>query len=197
MFWHVARVVGLVLVGMTVFPAGSAAQGLGVGPRMSFVRGDLPSDADSARFFGGIVRLGLSKRLALEGALDFKTTEAADGLSRIKERPLQASMLLFPVRSTLAPYVLLGYGWYSRTVETFDAAGAEAESLSDRRTGAHIGLGAELALGRHAAITLDYRYRFVSFGGPADGESPVSLPIIGSRLSHRGSMWASGMVLYF
>jgi len=197
MFWHVARVVAFVLVGMTVFPAGTAAQGFGVGPRVSFVRGDLPSDADSARFFGGILRLGLSKRLVLEGALDFKTTEAADGLSRIKERPLQASMLLFPVRATVSPYVLLGYGWYSRTVETLDPAGAEAESLSSRRTGAHIGGGAELMLGRHAAITLDYRYRFVSFGSPVEDESPIDLPIIGSRLSHRGSMWASGLVLYF
>jgi opacity protein-like surface antigen len=197
MVWHVARVVGFVLVGMAVFPALSAAQGIGVGPRMSFVRGDQPADDDSTRFFGGILRLGLSRRLALEGALDFKTTESADGLSRIKERPLQASMLLFPVRSTLAPYILLGYGWYSRTVESLDSTGAEAEDLSSRRTGAHIGAGAELMLGRHAAITLDYRYRFVSFGSPVDGESAVNLPIIGSRLSHRGSMWASGLVLYF
>jgi hypothetical protein len=197
MLWHVVRVVTLALVGMTISPPAVAAQGFGVGPRVSFVRGDLPTDADSARFFGGILRLGVSKHLVLEGALDFKTTEAADGLSRIKERPLQASMLLFPVRSTLAPYVMVGYGWYSRIVETLDTTGAEAESLSDRRTGAHIGAGAELMFGRHAAITVDYRYRFVSFGSPADDESPVDLPIIGSRLSHRGSMWASAFVLYF
>jgi hypothetical protein len=197
MVWPVVRVVVFVLVGMTVLPAGSAAQGIGVGPRMSFVRGDQPGDDDSTRFFGGILRVGLSKRLALEGALDFNTTEAADGLSRIKERPLQASMLLFPVRSTLAPYILLGYGWYSRTVETLDPTGEEAEDLSSKRTGMHIGAGAELMLGRHAAITLDYRYRFVSFGSPVDGETPVDLPIIGGRLSHRGSMWASGLVLYF
>jgi hypothetical protein len=105
------------------------------------------------------------------------------------------------VRSTLSPYVLAGYGSYTRTVETFlgDQLGNPVSSTSERRTGAHIGVGAELFLGRRAAFIADYRYRFVRFGVAEDGagESQVNLPGLGDRLAHRGSMWTAGIAFYF
>ncbi len=197
MFSHRTRVALLLLAAVTLVPAVVAAQGIGIGPRLSFVRGDVPSEASSTRFFGGIVRMRSSKRVVLEAAADYRTERSEDGLSRVKERPLQGSLLLFPSRSTLAPYVLVGYGLYSRTTETLDLTGVPATTVSERKTGAHIGFGAELFLGRHAAFVLDYRYRFVRFGSPEDDETSVNLPGLGSRLSHRGSMWTSGMAFYF
>lgn len=182
-------------------PAAAAAQGFGIGPRLSFVRGDVPTGQPSTRFWGGIMRIPLSRRVALEGSLDYRTETSDNGLTRVKERPLQASVLLFPVRSTVSPYILGGYGVYNRTIEVLDdnALLLPVITESERRSGLHIGFGMELGFGRHAAFVLDYRYRFVRFG-EADiesGESPVNLPLIKDRLSHQGSMWTSGVAFYF
>lgn len=194
---HVAcPVFGLLLVVLAV-PAPAIAQGLGLGPRLSFVRGDVPSRTESTRFLGGILRMSSSKRVVLEAAADFRTERSEDGFSRVRERPIQGSMLVFPVRSTFSPYILAGYGLYSRTVETLDVTGEVAEAVSERKTGAHVGFGAELFLGRRVAFVVDYRYRFVRFGAPQDDETPVNVPGLKSRLSHRGSMWTSGLAFYF
>jgi opacity protein-like surface antigen len=195
-----SRLIGVVILALAavaIVPAGAAAQAIGLGPRLSFVRGDVPSAAGSTRFFGGILRMQSSKRVVLEAAVDYRTERSEDGLSRVKERPLQGSLLLFPARSTFAPYVLAGYGLYSRTTETLDLTGVPTAAVSERKTGAHLGFGAELFLGRHAAFVLDYRYRFVRFGSPEGAETPVNLPGLGSRLSHQGSMWTSGVAFYF
>jgi hypothetical protein len=191
---HIAVLTG---AAMLAVPAGAAAQAIGLGPRLSFVRGDVPSASGSTRFFGGILRMRSSRRVVLEGAVDFRTERSEDGLSRVKERPIQGSLLLFPVRSTFSPYLPAGYGLYSRTTETLDLTGASTATVSERKTGTHVGFGAELFVGRHAAFVLDYRYRFVRFGQPEDDETPVNLPGLGSRLSHRGSMWTSGVAFYF
>jgi len=190
----------LVLATAVAAPALASAQSFGAGPRLSFVRSDSGS-VDRTRFVGGIARLGLSKRLALEGAADFRSERSDDGLTRVRERPLQGSIVLFPVRARFAPYVLAGYGVYTRTVETFlgDQPGSPVSTTSERRTGAHVGVGAELSIGRHAAFLVDYRYRFVRFGAADEGqgEGQVNLPGLGDRLAHQGSMWTSGIAFYF
>lgn len=199
MLCHPARAVVLVLALLVAVPAGAAAQGFGLGPRLSLVRGDYPSETPSTRFLGGIVRIRSSKRVVIELAADYRTELAGGGLTRVKERPLQGSMLLFPMRARLAPYVLAGYGLYVRTIEILPAEGQLPlePPVIERRTGAHMGFGAELFLSRHAAFVLDYRYRFVRFGAAAPGEEPVNFPGLGSHLSHRGSMWTSGLAFYF
>lgn len=194
---HMAlRAFGLLLAAL-MLPAPAAAQGLGLGPRLSFVRGDVPSQTASTRFLGGILRMSSSRRVVFEVAADFRTERSEDGTSRIRERPIQGSMLLFPARSTFSPYILAGYGLYSRTAETLDLAGDVAEAITERKTGAHVGFGAELFLSRRAALVVDYRYRFVRFGAAQDDETPVNVPGLRSRLSHRGSMWTSGLAFYF
>src|SRR5690606_39857774 len=108
-------------------------------------------------------------------------------------------VVMFPVRSTLAPYVVAGYGVYNRTVEVIDETAllVPAVAVSERETGLHLGFGAELRLGRRAAFIVDYRYRFVRFGAAEGDEEPVNLPLLKDRLSHRGSMWTSGIAFYF
>jgi hypothetical protein len=191
------RIAFLILTAVLALPPAAAAQGVGLGGRMSFVRGDVPSATGSTRFFGGILRMRSSKRVVLEAAIDYRSERAEDGLTLVKERPLQGSVLFFPARAPFSPYLLVGYGSYSRTTETLDLTGVPAASVSERKTGAHMGFGAELFLGRHAAFVVDYRYRFVRFGRPEGDETSVNLPGLGSRLSHRGSMWTSGMAFYF
>ena len=181
-----------------LIPTASSAQSFGLGPRVSFVRGDVASDVPSTRLLGGMIRMSSSRRVVVELAMDFRTEESEDGTSRLRERPLQGSILLFPVRSTFAPYLLGGLGLYTQTTDSLDEAGAVISSDSTRETGAHFGFGAELFFGRHAAVFADYRYRFVRFGSPEEGADEIDVPGLDSlNISHRGSMWTTGLVLYF
>jgi hypothetical protein len=195
----------LVLAALAAAPPMASAQGFALGPRMSFVRGDVPSGTPSTRFLGGTVRVGSSKHVAFELALDYRSETSEDGLSRLRERPFQGSMLVFPVRSTVAPYLLAGYGIYQQTYDTLDPAnGLALSSTVSRKSGAHIGFGAEVLIIRHAAFYIDYRLRFVRFGSPEGDEDPVDIPgqsvipgLKNVQLSHQGSMITSGVAFYF
>ena len=180
------------------------AQGLGIGGRFSFVTGDVKADTAAVRFTGGQIRAWLSGRTALELSLDRHTQTSDDLTERVRDSPLQVSLLLFPVRSTISPYVLGGVGWYTHRVEDM-VDQKVVDSTSTRRRGTHAGFGAELRAGRHAALHADYRYTFLHFGSddpvpeaasPADGPTESSSI---SRLlpSHEGSMWTAGLTIYF
>ncbi len=194
----IARVSFLALAVLLFWAGEGQAQGFGIGPRMSLIRGDAPSGTPSVRFFGGTIRMQTSRRVVLEVAADYKTAIMADGTIRQRERPLQGSLLLFLARKTFAPYLLGGYGLYTRTIETMDSTGNVVSSFSDKETGAHMGIGAELFISRHAALFADYRYRFVRFGEPDADSEAIDLPFVDQvKLSHRGTMWTSGVAFYF
>jgi hypothetical protein len=175
-------------------PAPSAAQGqaLGIGGRFSLVRPDAALDTLVNRYAGGQIRARLSPRAAVEVALDRRRSTNDALTERVTEYPIQASLLLYPVRSTLSPYLLGGMGWYTQRIQTL-AGDAVQASETTRRTGYHAGIGGELRLGAHAAAHADYRYTFIRLGqseeagGLADRLKP----------SHEGSMWTAGLTVYF
>lgn len=194
-----------VLLGVLALPARAEAQSIGFGPRFAFVRGDVKADS-STRYSGGLLRLGTSPRTAIELSLDYRSHLNEDLTTRIKEYPIQGSLLLYPVRSTVSPYILGGIGWYKQNVAKVD--GEEiVESVATRRTGYHAGVGGEIWFGRHATLHVDYRYTFIRFGKPGEeaaATQPGAIPIPGLgglqdslKLSHEGSMWTSGVTLYF
>jgi len=189
MIWRIAC---LALVFIAVAVPGHAQ--LGIGARMSMVRGDVEAETSTERFTGGHIRALLSPRTGIEIALDRRTETNVAGTERIREYPLQASLLLFPVRSVLAPYLLGGGGWYTHRIDTL-ADDRTISSETSRSFGWHGGFGAELRMGRHVALHADYRYTNLRFDdeGEADEDSGLSriLP------SHRGSMWTAGLTLYF
>jgi hypothetical protein len=182
---------------LAALPGPAQAQGFGLGPRLSFVRGDYASATPSRDFLGGVIRMRSSRHVAFEVALDYRTQRSTDGLTRLRERPLQLSLILTPVRGRISPYLLGGFGFYSETVDTLSAAGLVVGSTSDRRTGIHLGAGAEITLSRGATFFADYRFRFVKFGSEAI-DQPITIPGLGGvKLSHQGSLWTSGIALYF
>jgi len=182
---------------LLVVPHGAHAQGFGLGPRLSFVRGDYASATPSRDFFGGVIRMRSSRHVTFEASLDYRTQRSTDGLTRLRERPVQLSLLITPVRARVAPYLLGGFGIYSETVDTLSAEGLVVSSTADRRTGIHLGAGVEISLSRSATLFADYRFRFVKFGSEATDE-PIKVPGLGSvKLSHQGSMWTSGIAFYF
>jgi hypothetical protein len=187
--------------------APSAAQStFGLGARMSMVRGDVQADptASAQRFTGGQIRARLSPKTSVEVSIDRRTQESLDLTQRVRDYPLQGSLLLFPIHSTFSPYVLGGVGWYTHVVDTM-ATGKVLVSDSSRKMGYHGGFGAEVKMGRHAGVHADYRYTMVHF---ADGIGAAASPATGTgtgttglasrfRPSYDGSMWTGGVTFYF
>jgi opacity protein-like surface antigen len=195
-----------VLVSVPALPC--QAQDIGIGGRFSMVRGDVATDTGAERFTGGQIRAWLSKRTAVEVSLDRRAQTNETLTQRVRDYPLQASVLLAPVRSTFSPYVLGGLGWYTHRVEQ-TADNKVLDSTTTRRVGSHAGFGAEMRLGRRAAVHADYRYTFLRFGAAdpvtsdtiagAVAKSHVSGSSSGARFlpSYEGSMWTTGLTIYF
>lgn len=194
-----------------VWAAPSYAQGtFGIGARMSMVRGDVNADpaATAQRFTGGQIRARISAKTSVEVSLDRRSQDSLDLTSRVRDYPLQGSLLLFPVHSRLAPYVLGGIGWYTHVVDAM-AAGKVVDTASTRKMGYHGGFGAEMKVGKHAGVHADYRYTFVHFGdatatpaltgaGAATGTTAVTTGLARGFLpSYDGSMWTAGVTFYF
>lgn len=201
------RPAGALLALALLFPA-SASADIGLGPRFTLVRGGGDTQSTADRYTGGVLRAQLSPRTTVELALDWRTAVNQSLTERTRDYPFQGSLLLYPVRASLAPYLLGGVGWYSQRVEFLDTASTVLESATTRSFGYHAGFGGELRLGRHAAVHADYRYTFIRFGSddqPADADDTASgfrIPGVSSlaeklRLSHEGSMWTGGLTVYF
>jgi hypothetical protein len=181
-------------------PAPAAAQGmLGVGARFSFLGGDATTTpvTPSENLLGVLVRVNASPRVAIEGSIDYNSTTSTDMTQRVTDVPLQGTLLLFLVRSTISPYLLAGIGSYSETTDTLNATtGTVTATSSTRQTGWHAGFGGELAFGkkRHVAAFADYRYRNVQLGNGGTNVIPGTSLL---QISHQASMWTGGFVFYF
>lgn len=188
---------GAVLLAVLAAPA--SAQIVGIGPRLSFVRGDVASGTPDSRFLGGTLRMRTSPRVAIELALDHRTKVSEDLTEQTRETPFQGSLLLFVTRSRFSPYVLGGFGVYTQNQDTLGASGLVASTVTTRKTGWHAGLGAELFLARHAALYGDYRFRFIHWGdNPDPTAQPINVPFVDTnKLTHQGSMWTYGLAFYF
>lgn len=174
----------------------SFAQSFGIGARLAMVKSDSDSgieEDDSVRFTGFQIRMRPSPRMGIEVSLDRHSEEFDTLDQRVREYPLQASLMLFPVKSSFSPYLLGGPGWYTTKVDSL--SDEDDESVSTRRFGWHAGFGAELLLGKHAGIHADYRYTFLNFGDDDDDEDEGLFGRVLPR--HEGSMWTAGVTIYF
>ena len=216
--WRLVWVAGLALVVLPGAARDAQAQTFGIGARMVSVSGpESPalddSDSSRTRFAGGFIRLHTVASLGVEVAMDYQSTTNQLETARIRNMPIQVSGLLLPVRKTFAPYVLGGIGWYKHRVEALDNGDAVA-SVYSTDFGYHTGLGAQVRLGSHAAVFVDYRYVWVDANGidgitgalktAASVASVVGLisSVAGngseeSSISRGGSMWTGGLTIYF
>lgn len=202
---YIRRLAAAAVAVILLAPATALAQAISIGPRMSFVRPDPALGTLSERYTGGTLRLKTSPRTSIELAMDWRSTTSEDATVRVRDYPFQGSLLLYPVRGALAPYVLGGAGWYSQRTEAM--SGAEVLSQQTlHRMGYHGGVGGELKMGKRATIFADYRYTFIRFGEDdvqvdPNGAGAFALPGMGLldrfRMSHEGSMWTGGIVINF
>ena len=217
-----AAVVALVVALLLGFASREAeAQAFGLGARMVSVSGTDspaldPGDTTNTKLAGGFLRLKASKHLSLEVSMDYRSTTNPTETARIRTTPIQASVLFYPIRTAIAPYLLAGVGWYKHHAEAL-SDGKAVLTTDTSEFGYHTGLGGELMLGRHASLFVDYRYTFIDvngIGGFAGAlKSAASLTsVIGlltnlndssnsqdstSSISRRGSMWTTGLTVYF
>ena len=183
---------GVALLALLALPGSAAAQ-FGIGGRMTWVRRDTKLDEDSTRFTGGQIRARVSPRTAVELSLDIHSETNELETLRVREYPIQASLLLYPARGAFSPYFLGGAGWYAQKFETLAGDETIAEETV-RDFGWHAGLGAELKLGKHAGLHGDYRYTFLNFGDDDDEDEGL----LGRVLpGYKGSMWTVGLTVYF
>jgi opacity protein-like surface antigen len=184
----------LVVAATLLIASPAAAQGFGAGLRMSWVKADTQLDDDAVRFTGGQIRLS-GARAGVEVSLDRHTEEFEALNQRVKETPIQASLLLKLASGSFQPYLLGGPGWYKRSVEPIEGPAEDLE-LSTTEFGWHAGGGVEFRFGRHVGVHGDYRYTFLDFNDDDDEE--VGGGLIGRLLpGHKGSMWTVGFNVYF
>lgn len=197
---------GILLALLLASPAVVEAQdggSIGIGPRLTFIRGSEDSPDGTQRFSGGVLRIGGGKT-AIELAMDYRSGLTGDLTERIKDYPIQASLLLFPVRARIAPYVLGGVGWYNQHVTHFSAPTGTTviDEETTRKMGYHAGFGGEIRLHRRLGFYGDYRYTMIRFGDDeaTGGASLIPGWIPGAerlKLSHDGSMFTWGATFYF
>ena len=178
---------------LLAFAVPASAQGFGIGARIASIRSNAESDTSALRFLGGQVRMRLSPKTGFEVSLDRHREDSGDLTQRIVDYPLQATLMMYPVRSTFSPYLLGGFGWYRHKVQ--DLTGDKVTDIvSTRRTGWHAGFGAEILAGRHIGVHADYRYTFLHFGDSSSSNSSLTGHLLPN---YQGSMWTAGFTLYF
>lgn len=201
---------GVLLTASFLSAAPAAAQsggsGFGIGPRITFVRGSANLPDGAQRFSGAAVRLG-GGRTALEIAMDFRSGVSGDLTERIKDYPISGSLLIFPVRARIAPYLVGGVGWYSQHVQHLGPTEFVVDEQTTRKLGYHAGFGGEVRAAKHLGLYGDYRYTFIHFGEQPSttASSGGATPALSSwipfadrlRMSHEGSAFTWGATLYF
>lgn len=143
---------------LLAFPLMASAEDLAVGdtsfsigPRAAYSN---PKDAESGKWsVGAQARVHLTPVLGLEGSIDYRMNNYADGVS-IKSYPVQASLLAYLMpHARVSPFLLGGAGWHFTRVE-----GPNMEKTTDNRFGVHAGGGVEVRLNRSLSIDGAYRY---------------------------------------
>ena len=119
------------------------------------------------RFIGGQIRLGLSQRMGVEVSLDSHSEDFELLNQKVKERPIQVSLLLKLAGGSVQPYLLGGPGGTSAASSRSKAQAKTSRPARLNSAGMRAG-GLEVLLGRHVGIHGDYRYTFLDFGNDDD-----------------------------
>jgi len=136
----------------------SAAQGLGIGPQIGFQKAQ---DADEGKFmFGAAIRAKLSSALGVEGSINYRQEEYADGAVTVKSWPVMVTGLFYPLPIV---YGAVGAGWYNTTLDYDQSVLPLVDDETSQEFGWHFGAGAELPLGTSTKLTGDIRYVFIHY----------------------------------
>ncbi|HEX6983651.1 MAG TPA: outer membrane beta-barrel protein [Balneolaceae bacterium] len=138
----------------------------GIGPRFGYYHG---SEIDDGTFYYGLqARLRLGGVIGLEGSVSYRPGternlvtdqgDVSDQFYETKFVPVTGSLMLFIPVDGFAPYGLAGVGAYY----TFYGDGAPDNWDPTFNFGYHLGFGLEIPFSDDVALSLDYRYIFLT-----------------------------------
>ncbi|MFA3782446.1 outer membrane protein [Melioribacteraceae bacterium 4301-Me] len=133
------------------------AQSIGIGPQIGYYKSQ---DADNpSAMLGVALRVKLTNSLGIEGSINYKKEEFANGNVKTTSYPLMATALIYFIPIV---YGTAGAGWYNVKYEY--SASYKQNGLRDETTqkfGYHFGGGVELPFGNVTLIG-DIRYVFLN-----------------------------------
>lgn len=133
------------------------AQGAYLGPQVGIYNA---SEADNPRpMFGAALRVKLSPSIGVEGSINYRKEDYADGGVTATSWPVMVTGLLYPLPIV---YGAVGAGWYNTKFD-YKVVGLAVPSETKQEFGWHFGAGAELPLGSSTKIVGDIRYVFLNY----------------------------------
>jgi hypothetical protein len=146
----------LIVLIITALSSSSFAISLfGLGPRAGLSKS---GDSDAKFMIGASARLKLGG-FGVEGAIDYRSDKYLDDQLTVKQWPVSASVLLYPLPFV---YGLAGAGWYNSTWK-YDLPNMPGlEDKTEQQMGYHIGAGVELPIIK-PTIAADIRYVFLDY----------------------------------
>ncbi|MGE5411032.1 MAG: outer membrane beta-barrel protein [Clostridiales bacterium] len=135
------------------------AQGIGIGPVLGWQKS---SSADKGNLmYGAALRLKLSEAIGIEGSINYRQEEYANGGLKVRSWPVMVTGLFYPFPIV---YGLIGVGWYNTTFDYSNQL--TLQNLQNNTTsdfGWHLGGGVEVPLGENLMLTGDIRYVFLNY----------------------------------
>lgn len=139
----------------------AAQNSVAIGPQVGAYK---VRDVDDFNFMGGAaVRFKLAQAIGVEGSINYRSDDYADGLVTAQSWPVMVTGLLYPFP---AVYGAIGAGWYNTTFSFNPPAGYTGSPINDETSqdfGWHFGGGVELPLGDVVRLVGDIRYVFLDY----------------------------------
>lgn len=168
----------------------TVANPLGFGPRLGYYS---PNDADDGSFYYGVqMRARMSPVVGIEGSVEYRPgTETGVEIGGVDQSyetkfvPVTGSLMLFLPTEGIVPYGLGGIGAYYTIYE------AEGDFVDDWDSefnfGYHAGFGLEMFMSPNTALSLDYRYLFLT---PENENAPEDA-------DYSGNVFTASLMFYF
>lgn len=137
------------------------AQGvsIGIGPQLGWQKS---SSADKGNLmYGAALRFRISEAVGLEGSINYRSEDYANGALNVKTWPIMVTGLIYPVRYF---YGAIGIGWYNTSFDYGDQPLTQTLlSNTQQNFGWHLGGGVEIPASQTLNITGDIRYVFLNY----------------------------------
>ncbi|MGE5497292.1 MAG: outer membrane beta-barrel protein [Syntrophothermus sp.] len=153
------RKIMLTAVVMVISSVMLSAQGIGIGPQIGWQKA---SSADNGRLmYGAALRLKASPAIGIEGSINYREEEYANGGLKVRTWPVMVTGLFYPIPFV---YGAIGVGWYNTTFDYGQKLTVEnLKNNTQQNFGWHLGGGLEVPLGQTVMLTGDIRYVFLNY----------------------------------
>lgn len=131
----------------------------GIGPQLGWQKS---SSADNGTLMpGAALRIRISEAFGLEGSINYRSEDYADGALTVKTWPIMITGMIYPVRYF---YGAIGIGWYNTSFDYGNQTFTQTlKDNTQQNFGWHLGGGLEVPATKVINITADIRYVFLNY----------------------------------